>query len=110
MPADHHAQDLRCALADRQQALVAIDPLDWEFLAVAIAAKDLDRVAAGLFGLGELADCTRAPIGIYAFPPQSRVLLALTDYAPRGEDATVRSRATDVSMSFKGTWPCGLDG
>src|SRR6266545_3383537 len=50
VPPDHHAQDLRCALADRQQALVAIDPLDRKLLAIAIPTKHLNRVAAGLFG------------------------------------------------------------
>ena len=47
MPPDHHAQNLRGALADRQQALVAVDPFDRELLAIAIAAEYLDRVAAG---------------------------------------------------------------
>src|SRR5689334_25299786 len=49
MAADHHPQDLRCAFADRQQTLVAVDPLDRKFLAVAVAAKNLNCVTAGLF-------------------------------------------------------------
>src|SRR5262245_38749450 len=49
MPANHDAQNLRGTLADRQQPLVAIDSLDRELLAVAIATEDLDRVAANFF-------------------------------------------------------------
>ena len=50
MPPNHHAQNLGCAFANRQQPLVAVQPLDRIFLAVAIAAKHLDGVAAGFLG------------------------------------------------------------
>src|SRR3954465_1760268 len=51
---DHHALDLRGALADQQQRRVAVEPLDLVLLRVAVAAVDaeafFDAVLAGLRG------------------------------------------------------------
>src|SRR5258707_8702533 len=52
--ADHHALDLRGALADQEQRRVAVEALDLVLLRVAIAAVDaealLDALLAGLRG------------------------------------------------------------
>src|SRR3954452_6062842 len=52
--ADHHALDLRGALADQQQRRVAVETLDLVLLRVAVAAVDAERLldaeAAGLGG------------------------------------------------------------
>src|SRR3954471_15300181 len=52
--ADHHALDLRGALADQQQRRVAVEALDLVLLRVAVAAVDaealLDALLAGLGG------------------------------------------------------------
>src|SRR6476646_4076447 len=51
--ADHHALDLRGALADQQQRGVAVEALDLVLLRVAVAAVDAERVLDDLLaGLG----------------------------------------------------------
>src|SRR3954452_21652364 len=53
LAADHHALDLRGALADQQQRRVAVQALDLVFLGVAVAAVDAERVLDALLaGLG----------------------------------------------------------
>src|SRR4051794_40181973 len=46
--ADHHALDLRGALADQQQRRIPVEPLDFVLLGVAVAAVDAERVLDAL--------------------------------------------------------------
>src|SRR4051794_35218137 len=68
--ADHHALDLRGALADQEQRRVAVEALDLVLLRVAVAAVDaealLDALLAGLRGeqLGHAGLEVRARAGV----------------------------------------------